>query len=46
MELLNLQSARLSEAREARIFVLTQAVEYGNEPESSIMLAMLENDID
>ena len=31
VELLNLQSERLSEAREAKRVILTQAVEYGNE---------------
>ena len=45
MELINLQSERISEERE-KIFMLTQAVEYGNEPESLIKLAMLENEID
>ena len=32
--------------KEKKIFMLTQAVEYGNEPESLIKLAMLENEID
>ena len=45
MELINLQSERISEERE-KIFMLTQAVEYGDEPESLIKLAMLENEID
>ena len=46
MELLNLHSARLSEAREAKIVVLTQAVEDGNYPEALGKLAMLKNKID
>ena len=42
----NLQIARLSEAREANIVMLNQAVEDGNYPETPIMLAIMENDID
>ena len=45
MELLNLQSASLSESSEVRIVMLNQTVEYGNDPEASIKLDMLENDI-
>ena len=46
MELINLQSARLSEAREAKIVILTKAVEDGNDPEVPIRMAMMENEID
>ena len=46
MEILNIQSARLSEARKAKKVILTQEVEDGNEPESPIKLNRLENDID
>ena len=46
MELLNLQSASLSEVSESKIFMLTQAVEDGNDPEAPAQLAMLENEID
>ena len=46
VELLNLQSARLGELSESKIFMLTQAVEDGNDPEAPAQLAMLENEID
>ena len=46
MELLNLHSARLGEAREANRFILNQAVEDDNEPEAQINMAMIENEID
>ena len=36
VELLNLQSARLSEAREVKKAMLTQVVEDGNDPEAPI----------
>ena len=45
VELLNLQSSRLSEAREAKRAMLTKAVEDGNDPEATINLDMLENKI-
>ena len=43
VELLNLHSARLSEAREAKRVMLTQAVEDGNYSKSPIKMYMLEN---
>ena len=46
MELLSLQSARLSEAREAKRVIPTQEVEDENNPEAPIKLDMLENEID
>ena len=45
VELLNLQNARLSEARESKRGMMTQAVEYGNDPEAPVKLSMLENEI-
>ena len=45
MGLLKLQSTRLREAREAKKVVLTQVVEYGNNPEAPINLDGMENDI-
>ena len=46
MEILNLRSARLSEARESKRVMLNQAVEYVNGPEAPINLDTLENKID
>ena len=46
VEILNLQSARLSEAREAKRSILTQAVEGDNYLDVLIKMAMLENEID
>ena len=46
VEVLSLQSVRISEAREANRVMLNQAVEDGNDPEAPINLAMLENEID
>ena len=43
VKLINLHSARISEAMEAKRVVMTRAVEDGNEPESPIKMAMLEN---
>ena len=45
METLNLNNARLSEARESNRFMLSQEVEDGNGPEAPIKLAVLENNI-
>ena len=45
MELINLQSARISVARESKKVMMTQAVEYGNDPETPINLDMMENEI-
>ena len=46
MELINLHSARLSEAREEKRVMLTQSVEDRNDPEAPIRMAILENNID
>ena len=46
MELLNLHSARQSDAREVKRVVLPQTVEDGNDLESPIKLNILENEID
>ena len=46
VKIINFQSVRLSEEREAKRAMLTQAVEDGNEPEEPINLDMLENKID
>ena len=43
VEPINLQSSRLSEAREANKGMMTQAVQEGNYPEAPIKLAILEN---
>ena len=45
VEILNIESKRLSESREVRRVMLNQAVECGNYPESHIKLAILENEI-
>ena len=41
IELLNLQIARLSEEREAKIVMLTEVVEDNNNPEAPINMAIL-----
>ena len=46
VELLNLQSERLSEAIEAKRVMLTQAVKDVNYPEAPIKLDIMENEID
>ena len=46
VKIINFQSVRLSEEREAKRAMLTQAVEDGNEPEEPINLDVLENKID
>ena len=46
MALLNLQSARIIEAREANKVMMTQEILDQNEPEALIKLSMLENEID
>ena len=46
MELLKLQSARLSEARESKKVMLSQAIEYGNDSEIPTRMAILKNDTD
>ena len=46
VELINLQSARLSEEREAKRVMLTQAEEDWNDLEAPTKLAILENEID
>ena len=45
VEILNLKSARISEAIKVKKVMMTQTVEYMNDPESPINLAMLENEI-
>ena len=45
VELLNLQSEMISEAKNSKRVIMTQAVEDGKDPEEPINMAVLENDI-
>ena len=45
MEILNLCSAMLNEAREANRVIMNQAVENRNDPKAPIKMDMLENEI-